>query len=238
MQTERFEIRLDPATIEQVDRWRRSQPTLPSREEAIRRLVHDGLAASSGDEMRPTPTENLILSMLCDLSRDRNGGRSIDPDFVQYAIGGGHYWALGRKYPNIFGGSPDSPELVREVVDILEMWTVLEHHYDRLEETDKAQVASEAEPYGTDVEFMGFYANEESSHKSIAEFLIEHIGDYSQFKGRNLNPTGPVIGWYRRMLQVYEPMYKSLLAGRNGNLSASDIVALLLEQVHPDNRQK
>ena len=236
MQTERFEMRLDRATIEQLDRWRTSQPTWPSRAEAVRRLVHDGLAASSDDEMRPTPTEKLILSMLCDLGRDRNDSERIDPDFVQYAIGGGHYWALGLKYPDIFGGRPDSPDLVREVVDILEMWTVLEHHYDHLEETDKARVASEAEPYGTEVKFMGFYPNEESSHKSIAEFLIEHIGNFPRFKGRNLIADRPVIDWYRRMLEVYEPMYKSLLAGRNRNLSASDIIALLLEQVHPDNR--
>lgn len=238
MQTERFEMRLGRATIEQLDQWRASQPTLPSRAEAVRRLVHDGLAASSDNEMRPTPTEKLILSMLCDLARDRNHMEGIDPNFVQYAIGGGHYWALGLKYPDIFGGRADSPDLVREVVDILEMWTVLEHHYDHFEETDKARVASEAEPYGTDVKFMGFYPNEESSHKGIAEFLIEHIGNYPRFKGRNLITTRPVVDWYRRMLQVYKPMYKSLLSGRNRNLSASDIVALLMEQVHPDNRQK
>ena len=236
MQTERFEMRLDRATIELLDQWRASQPTLPSRAEAVRRLVHHGLAASSDDEIRPTPTEKLILSILCDLTRDRNDRGGIDPDFVQEAIGGGHYWAFGRKYPDLFGARPVSPDLVREVEDILEMWTVLEHHYDHLEEADKARVASEAEPYGTDVKFMGFYPNEESSQKSIAEFLIDHIGRYSRFKGRNLITTRPVADGYRRMLKVYEPMYKSLLAGRNPNLSASDIVALLLEQVHPDVR--
>ena len=141
--------------------------------------------------MRPTPTEKLILSMLCDLARDRNDRERIDPDFVQYAIGGGHYWAFSRKYPDLFGCRPDSPELVREVVDILEMWTVIEHHYDHLEETDKARVASEAVPYGTDVKFMGFYTNEESSHLSIAEFLIENIGNYPRFMGRVLNTTQP-----------------------------------------------
>ncbi len=237
MQTERFEMRLDRAMIDQLDRWRAGQPELPSRAEAVRRLVHDGLAASTDDEVKPTPTEKLILSMLCDLARDRNDWEGIDPDFVQYAIGGGHYWALGWKYPGVFGGRPDSPELVREVVDILQMWTVLEHRYELLEETDKARVASEAAPYGTDVKFKGFYPNEESSHGSIAEFLIEHIDGYSRFKGRRLNTTWPVVGWYRRMLQAYEPMHKSFLAGHNKNLSVSNIVALLLEQIHPDNRK-
>jgi uncharacterized protein YfbU (UPF0304 family) len=160
----------------------------------------------------------------------------IDPDFVQYALAGGHYWALGWKYPHVIGDRPDSPELVREVVDILDMWSVLEHHYDHLGETDKAQVASEASPYGTDVRFVGFYANEESPHLSVAEFLIKHIGNYPRFKGRYLNTTRPVVDWYRRMLKVYEPMHKSLLSGRSMSLSVSNIVALLLEQIHPENR--
>ena len=146
MQSERFETRLDRATIEQLDRWCASQPTLPSRAEAVRRLVHEGLAASSEDELRPTPTETLIFSMLCGLARDGNNRERIDQDFVQYAIGGGHFWALGRKYPDNFGGRPDSRDLVREVVDILEMWTVFEHHDDHREEPDKARVASEPSP--------------------------------------------------------------------------------------------
>ena len=236
MRTERFEMRLDLATIEQLDQWRASQPELPSRAEAVRRLVHAGLVAAADEEMSLTLSEKLILSMLCDLVRDRNDRERIDPDFVQYAIAGGHYWAIGQKYADVLGGRPDSPELVREVVDILQMWTVLEHHYDHLGESDKARVVSEAAPYGIDVKFTGFYANEESPHLSIAEFLIEHIGNYPRFKGRSLNTTQPVVDWYRRMLQVYEPMYKSLLAGRNRSLSVSNIVVLLLEQIHPDNR--
>lgn len=236
MQTERFEMRLDRATLERLDRWRASRPELPSRAEAVRRLVNDGLSASTDAELRPSLSEKLILSMLCDLARDRNDREPIDPDFVQEAIAGGHYWALGWKYPDVFGGRPDSPELVREVVDILEMWLVLEHHYDHLGEVDKARVASKAAPYGDDVKFIGFYANEESSHLSITEFLIERIGNYPRFKDRELNTTRPVVDWYRRMLKVYEPMHKSLLAGRNRNLPVSDMVALLLEQVHPDNR--
>ena len=236
MQSERFEMRMDRATIEQLDQWRATQPELPSRAEAVRRLVHAGLVASADDDMRPTLSEKLILSMLCDLARDRNDRERIDPDFVQYAIAGGHYWAIGQKYPDALGGRPDSPELVREVADILEMWNVLEYHFDHLGESDKGRVASEAAPYGTDVKFTGFYANEETPHLSVAEFLIEQIGNYPRFKGRSLNTTRPVVDWYRRMLQVYQSMQESLLAGRNRSLSASDIAALMLEQVHPDNR--
>jgi hypothetical protein len=45
VKSERFEMRLDPAAVERIDAWRREQPDLPSRTEAIRRLVELGLGA-------------------------------------------------------------------------------------------------------------------------------------------------------------------------------------------------
>jgi len=149
----------------------------------------------------------------------------------------GHYWAFNWKYPAIFGGHPDSPELVREVVAILDMWDVLEHHYEQLGETDRGRVASEAEPFGANVMFEGFYANEENSHYSIAEFLIKRLGRFPKFENRDLNSRWPVVGWYRRMLRVYEPMRKTLL-GAGRYLTVSEIVSLLRERIHPDNRKK
>jgi hypothetical protein len=44
-QTERFQMRVSPAFLRLVDEWRRQQPDLPSRAEAIRRLVERGIAA-------------------------------------------------------------------------------------------------------------------------------------------------------------------------------------------------
>jgi hypothetical protein len=41
----RFEMVTPPGWIEMIDDWRRKQPDLPSRAEAIRRLVDKGLKA-------------------------------------------------------------------------------------------------------------------------------------------------------------------------------------------------
>ena len=41
--TERFEMRLDVEMLDQIDEWRRKQGDIPSRAEAIRRLVELGL---------------------------------------------------------------------------------------------------------------------------------------------------------------------------------------------------
>ena len=196
--------------------------------------MHAGLAVSSDEEVRPGLSEKLILSMLCDLARDRDDKERIDPDFVEEAIFAGHYWAFNWKYPHIFGGRADSPELVREVVDILDNWDVIERHYEQLGKSGKIRVASEAELPRTDVKFIGFYANEESPHISIASFLIKRLGRFPRFEDRELSPRQPVVDWYKRMLMLYGPMRETLLAGRH--LSVSEIISLLREWVHPDNR--
>ena len=48
--TERFEMRLSKDDIAQVDAWRRTQEDLPSRAEAIRRLIEIGLKASPSQD--------------------------------------------------------------------------------------------------------------------------------------------------------------------------------------------
>jgi hypothetical protein len=44
--SERFELRLNPDVLERVDEWRTDQADIPSRSEAVRRLLERGLAAS------------------------------------------------------------------------------------------------------------------------------------------------------------------------------------------------
>jgi len=43
--TQRFEMRIPPEFFKAIDSWRRKQEDLPSRAEAIRRLVEIGLKA-------------------------------------------------------------------------------------------------------------------------------------------------------------------------------------------------
>ena len=45
MQNERFEIRMSAKLVKAIDRWRRRQSDLPSRSEAMRRLMKAGLRA-------------------------------------------------------------------------------------------------------------------------------------------------------------------------------------------------
>lgn len=46
MKSERFEMRVSEELLDRVDEWRRQQADLPSRAEAMRRLIEESLKAT------------------------------------------------------------------------------------------------------------------------------------------------------------------------------------------------
>jgi uncharacterized protein len=77
--------------------------------------------------------------------------------------------------------------------------------------------------------------NYETEHLGIARFLIENMDRFSQFKGRDLNSNAPLLGGFRRMFAVFEPMRPGLV-GRE--LNADEIIKLLKAKIHPDYRER
>jgi uncharacterized protein YfbU (UPF0304 family) len=228
--SERFEMRLDEETLTRVDNWRSEQDDLPSRAEAIRRLVDSGLARESRGSVRLSDGERLLLVMMRDLYKHLGVTRGeIEPDFIAEMIWGGHYWAASWKLSGLFHGHADDPRNVRYVVDVLDMWSFLERGYEQLSAADKAKVEKGAAPFGDDVKFFGFDGNNETEQLGIALFLIEQLGRFTKFKGRDLNSHMPTRDGYARMLQVWEPM-RTTLMGRE--LSADEIIKLLLARRH------
>lgn len=232
--TERFEMRLDQETLDALDDWRGRQGDLPSRAEAIRRLIDSGLPSASRPPVRLSDGEKLILLMLRDLHKHLKVKGEIDPDFVAEAIAGGHYWGLRWRYSGIFHDYEDSEKTVTEVVDVLDMWVFLESSHGKLSQKDKAQIESEAGPLGKNVRFPGFDGNNETEHLGIARFLIDDLERFSSFKGRDLNSHSPSIEAYRRMVRAFGPMREHLV-GRG--LSAAEIIAVLNERRPPERRK-
>ena len=233
--TERFEMRLSETVLERLDAWRAQQADLPSRSEAVRRLVEEGLYAREG--RRPVKIldgEKLTLIMLCELFRQLKLKGDIEPRFLEEVIYGGHYWALEWRYPGIFHGHEASTTVLTEVVDILDMWSFLEDGFNDLSKTEKAHVAEEAEPLGKQVVFAGFDGNNESEYISIARFLIEKLDRFSEFKGRTLDAHMPTIEAHRRMLTIFEPI-RPRLVGRK--LNASEVIDILKAMIHPSRRK-
>ena len=226
--TERFEMRFDPETLKKIDNWRSHQADLPSKAEAVRRLMGIGLSEVERRPLKLRDGEKMIISMLCELYKHLEIDGNIDPLFVEEALHGGHYWALRWKSPGLFDMEADSIETVHEVGEVLNVWWFLEQSYARLSEKDKDHVKKEAEPFGDDVVFRGFDGNEEAEYLNIAQFLIDKLNRFPDFGGRDLNSHMPSIEWHRRMVRAFKPI-KSRLSGGNF-LSAGNIIEILNAQ--------
>jgi uncharacterized protein len=221
--TERFEMRLDRSMLDRVDGWRSMQLDLPSRAEAARRLMEAGLGGpeTEKEQVKLSDGEKLILVMLCELHKKLDVQGEIDPNFVERAIDGGHYWALRRLYLH---DHEDDPKAVSEVIDVLEMWSFIERGYRKLSKQAKDAVGQKAGPLGKHVHFLGFDGNYETEHLGIARFLVNDLEHFTNFKGRDLVTHSPMLDAYRQMLEVFKPL-RSQLVGRE--LDVSEIIEIL-----------
>lgn len=223
--SERFEMRVDEEILERVDNWRSEQPGVPSRAEAMRRLVEVGLEAE-----RPTGTihlsdgEKLILLALKDLFQHAKVDSDTDLEFISQVIYGGHYWAPRWKLTGVFHNHADDLGNVKFVVDVLDMWSFIESAHKKLTAKDKARLEAEADSMGKHVKFRGFDGNNEADYLSIARFFIQDMGRFAQFKRHELNSHMPTVAAYRRMLSVFEPIRQHLLGTE---LSVDQLIEIL-----------
>jgi uncharacterized protein YfbU (UPF0304 family) len=229
--SERFEMRLDPTTIDQLDTWRIGRGDI-SRAEAARQLIEFGLAQDNPPDVRFSGAETVIATMLGEIHRHLKIENGIDPNFVQAAVTQGHSWALKRKYSGLFPNRHDRPAAVLEVIDILEMWWLIETGYKTLSAADKARIAKDAAPSGSPVEFPGFDGNNEREQASITDVLLNALDYYPDFKtkwaGRVTHTD--MLDAYRRMLIVFAPIRPTLIGK---TLAAVQIIDLLLALAPP-----
>ena len=222
--SERFEMRLEEEALARVDRWRSKQSDLPSRAEAVRRLVDTALDRASAKGVQFSDGEKILLIMMQDIFRQMKiTNREIDPAFIGEVINGGHYWALPWALPGVFHGEEDAPQDLRYVQDVLDMWDRLERGFERLPTKEQAVVLRDSGSHGTDVRFFGFDGNHETPLMGIADFLVNKMNRWSRFKGRDLNSHMPTRAIYGRMLAAFEPMRQSF----SGDLTAAQITILL-----------
>lgn len=225
LKTERFEMRLDEEIISRVDKWRSEQPDIPSRAEAMRRLVETGLAERRGDAVRFSDGEKLLLLMMRDLfSHLKVNKAESDVDFISKVIFGGHYWAPRWRLSGVFHGHEDNPAHLQLVLDVLDMWDCIERGYERLSKKDRERIAKAVAPAGEHVKFRGFDGNNEADYLHIASFLVNDMERFTRFAGRDLNSHMPTLGMYERMLMVFTPMRSTR---QGADLGAGEIAALL-----------
>lgn len=184
--------------------------------------------------MKISDGEKLILLMLTELYDNLKVESEIEPDFIRSAIFSNNEWSIPWKYPGISFEEHNTPEIVNEVLDILEMWSVIEHCFNNLPNNDKKYIEKVAAPLGKDPKFPGFDGNNEADYLGTASFLINKLDRFEEFKGRSLNSHCPSIDSYKRMLSVFEPIKEDLTFQ---SLSVENLAIILKERIHPDTRK-
>lgn len=169
--------------------------------------------------------EKLIIAMLCDESKPHKS-RELDHGFIMRALYSGNAWAIKEKYSGIFGSGEVAQSARDEVVEILAMWQNIEESYERLTEEEKSEIKKEVV---LGAKFHGFDGNNECEYMSVAGYYIDHLERFPRFKGRDLNAHIPTLETYRRMLVVFKSFHP-------GSLTSAQLIKILQEAVHPDNR--
>lgn len=184
--------------------------------------------------MKVTDGEKIILLMLSELYDALKVQGEIEPDFIRSAIFSDKMWSIPWKYSGIPFEHQDTPEIVKEVLDILDLWSFIEHSYRELPENDKLSLEKQAKTFGKDPKFSGFDGNSETDYMGTASFVVNKLDRFEEFKGRYFNSHCPMVDAYRRMLSAFNDIRENESFGRP--LNAEQLAKILNEQVHPENR--
>lgn len=225
VRSERFEMRLDSALLERIDEWRHRQRNQPSRAEAVRQLLENALSGTLRKDTQLDQPQRLMVWLLTEILKGQKGGDSRnDIELIQEAIYGGHFWALDWELQGVLHGHTDNRADVSLVVDTLDTWSFIERGYEKLSKADKDRLEAEVPIFGKNPRFIGFDGNHETEYMGIARFLVEKMGRFERFKGRELNSHMPTVQRYEQMNATFEPIRAKLL-GRE--LTVDELIALL-----------
>lgn len=184
--------------------------------------------------MKLSDGEKLIVLMLSELYEKLDVKGEIEPDFIKSAIFSDQLWGVKWKYSGIPFEESDDPEIVKEVVDILDMWSFIEHAYSKLNEEEKAKLESDVPYFGKDPKFIGFDGNNETEYMGTAMFLVNELERFQEFSGRSFNSHCPSIDGHKRMLSAFEPIRQTL---SYEPLNLAQLTTILKEKVNPSRRE-
>ncbi|EKN5157280.1 hypothetical protein DVP88_08365 [Yersinia enterocolitica] len=183
--------------------------------------------------MKISDSEKLILIMLSDLYEHIGIEGEIDPNFIKNSIYENQTWAIAWKYPGISPEDTNTPPLVKEVLNILDMWRFITQSYNNLSESDQENLLILINPLRKAPIFKGFDGNNESEYLVAASFIINELDRFQEFKGLDLNSHIPSVDTYKRMLYKFEIERRNNISDF---LSVEQLAKIFLEQIHPSNR--
>jgi uncharacterized protein YfbU (UPF0304 family) len=181
--------------------------------------------------MKMTNAEKLMFVMLSEIHEELDIKDGVDTKLLKEAIYSDNTWAIEWEMPGIIQDNrEEDPPEVKYVVDVLDMWSFLEEGYLALTAEGRKELESKAEIFGKNVKFTGFDGNNESKLCSIANFLVNEMGRFKIFEGRELNSHMQTMGMYKRMLNIFLPI-RSSIVGRT--LSIDEMAEILNSMAYP-----
>lgn len=177
--------------------------------------------------------QKLIVAMLADIHQALDIRDSLDAEFILDKVSSDRTWALRWRYGELFDGDFDTPEHVKFVVKVLDLWHRIEHSYSLYDDAEKAELLRLSPVFGAGVAFSGFDGNGgDRDGYGTVHILVEELGRWSRFKGRDLNSHGPMAEVYERMLEASQQLNGN---AKNFELSVEDLATILNAKTHPEN---
>ncbi len=142
-------------------------------------------------------SEKIIVTMLADLLKASGARSELNLDLLSAAISDGHLWGLAWEHSWLDEDEWRQPEIVTEVVDILDMCRRLKFSIQKLPEAERASFTDNQNV------FFGFDGNDERDHFSVVKFIVDKLGRYPELSKVELNSHTASLDKYERMLAVY-----------------------------------
>ncbi|HEL4264434.1 YfbU family protein [Stenotrophomonas maltophilia] len=174
--------------------------------------------------MKFTDEQRLIVIMLAEMQKAMNVQGEISADVVATAALSRQEFAIAYEYGHLFSNS-EVPDDFHFVVNVLEMWSMLEDGLNHLDINEQSVLEAVAGKESARARFNGFDGNREFNLKSYTTMLVETLGTFAQFSGRTFNAHTVRREKYERMLAVFDPIRDDLPGDRY--MTASEIGEVL-----------
>lgn len=167
-----------------------------------------------------------MLAMVTEMHQAAGIKNGINAKLISEAIWSDNTWAIEWDVQMPWSGTSPTPQHVKHVVDVLDMWSFIEEGFAALPAADAQRVLDET-GYNRGPVFVGFDGNNEADEYSAARFLIDKMGRFGRFAGRDLNSHHETVAGSNRRLVVFEPIRARLGTRRPVLMTADEIIEVV-----------
>jgi uncharacterized protein YfbU (UPF0304 family) len=151
-----------------------------------------------------TQAEKIQMLLLCDIHEALGIKNSYDASLIRHAVETENQWAINWEYDSM-SSDEETPDHVKHVCEVLDMYDLLKFTYDHLSPEDQQQLANDVPHFDPahSLAFPGFDGNNEGNLMSVANMLVK-MGRFNR-QDITKNSHHPTYDSSERMLAVFLP---------------------------------